>query len=59
MAADPAWFREIPVLIRVDVTTRTSLRREEYGTTATPTLSYKEQTHSLVLRPRHFGLSFN
>jgi Tfp pilus assembly protein PilW len=57
--ADPAWFREIPVLIRVDVTTRTSLRREEYGSTATPTLSYKEQTHSLVLRPRHFGLSFN
>ncbi len=57
--SDPAWFREIPVLVRVDVTTRTSLRREEYNTTTTPTLAYKEQTLSLVIRPRHFGLSFN
>lgn len=59
--SDPAWFREIPLLVRVDVSTRTTLRREEYNSTATPTpaLAYKEQTHSLVVRPRHFGLSFN
>lgn len=55
----PAWFREIPLLVRVDVTTRTSQRREEYRTGTTLALAYKEQVHSLVLRPRHFGLSFN
>jgi hypothetical protein len=54
---DPNWYRDIPVLVRVDVKTRTALKRSEYA--ATPTaLAYKEQTQSLVIRPRHFGLSF-
>ncbi len=57
--ADPAWFREIPVLVRVDVTTRTSMQRTENTNSVTPTMGYKEQVHSLVIRPRHFGLSFN
>lgn len=50
------WFREIPVTIRVDVTTRTAAKRMEYGASTTAT-SYKERVSTFVLRPRHFGLS--
>ena len=53
---DPLWFREVPVTVRVDVTTRTSQQRQEYSTNVA-TRSYKEQVHSLVLKPRHFGLT--
>ncbi|HJV22873.1 MAG TPA: prepilin-type N-terminal cleavage/methylation domain-containing protein [Holophagaceae bacterium] len=56
--SDPNWFREIPILVRVDVKTRTAGKRTEYAT-APNTLAYKEQTQSLILKPRHFGLTFN
>lgn len=55
--AGASWFRDIPVLVRVDVTTRTATKREEYGNPTLHTTAYKEQTQSLVLRPRHFGLT--
>ncbi|MBI3131705.1 MAG: prepilin-type N-terminal cleavage/methylation domain-containing protein [Acidobacteria bacterium] len=54
---DPNWYRDIPVLVRVDVKTRTTTKRSEYASTPTA-LAYREQTQSLVIRPRHFGLSF-
>jgi len=44
-------------LVRVNVTTRTAVQRSEYSTTGN-TLAYKEQTQSLMLLPRHFGLNF-
>ena len=55
--ATPFWFREIPVLVRVDVTTRTLTKRTEYSNTPT-TASYKSQTESLILNPRHSGLAY-
>jgi hypothetical protein len=51
-----SWYRDIPVLVRLDVTTRTAIQRAEYSTTAT-SLAYKNLTQSLVLVPRHFGLT--
>ena len=54
----PSWFRSIPVLVRVDITTRTATRRSEYA--ATPNaVAYRLQTQSLVLVPRHSGLALN
>lgn len=54
---NPHWFRDIPALVRLDVTTRTARSRTEYG--ATPGASaFKEQVQTLILLPRHFGLSF-
>ena len=54
----PSWFRSIPVLVRVDITTRTATRRSEYA--ATPdAVAYRLQTQSLVLVPRHSGLVMN
>jgi len=50
-----AWYRDIPVLVRLDITTRTAGRRTEYASTAN-TLAYKQVTQSVVLVPRHFGL---
>jgi len=53
------WFREIPVAVRLDVTTRTIRPRLEYSANpAAGTPDYREQTQSLVLIPRHFGLPY-
>jgi len=55
--SSPFWFREIPVLVRVDVTTRTANKRTEHTSTQT-TADYKQLTQTLVLTPRHFGLAY-
>ena len=49
------WYRDIPVLVRLDVTTRTATQRAEYSSTPNA-LAYKALTQTLVLIPRHFGL---
>jgi len=60
------WFKDIPVLVRVDITTRAALSRGEYLKNAPYTIMlgadgvpYKIQTQSVVIVPRHFGLSYN
>jgi hypothetical protein len=55
-AGNTSWYRDIPILVRIDLTTRTATQRAEYSATAT-TLAYKNLTQSLVLVPRHFGLT--
>jgi len=52
------WFRSIPTLVRVDITTRTSMQRAEYSSTGTTAIS-KLLTQSLVFVPRHSGLTMN
>lgn len=54
---NPSWFREYPALIRLDLTTRSGQQRQEYSKDAT-SRAYQEQTQSIVLVPRHFGLPF-
>jgi len=54
-AGNLSWYRDIPVLVRLDITTRTATQRGEYSATGT-TLAYKNLTQSVVLVPRHFGL---
>ena len=54
----PTWFRSLPVLVRVDITTRTATRRTEYA--ASPdAVAHRLQTQTLVLVPRHSGLPLN
>jgi hypothetical protein len=55
---DPNWFRSVPILVRVDVTTRTATQRTEYSSTAN-TAAYKQMTQSLVFVPYHSGLPIN
>ncbi|MGH7869575.1 MAG: hypothetical protein ACREP9_18585, partial [Candidatus Dormibacteraceae bacterium] len=56
--SDLIWFRDIPVAVRADVTTRTATPRTEYNqTSTTPTLTFNTHQESLVLVPRHFGLT--
>jgi hypothetical protein len=52
------WFRSTPILVRLDVTTRTATRRSEYSA-AGDALAFRTFTQSLVLVPRHSGLSMN
>jgi hypothetical protein len=52
------WFRDIPTLVRVDLTTRTATKRAEFSA-AQDALAHKEWTQSLVFVPKHFGLPMN
>ncbi|MBK7294273.1 MAG: prepilin-type N-terminal cleavage/methylation domain-containing protein [Geothrix sp.] len=53
------WIRSIPTLVRLDITTRTAVKRAEYSATPLTSAAYKDFTQSLVIVPRHFGLSMN
>jgi hypothetical protein len=53
------WIRSIPTLVRLDITTRTATKRAEYSATPLTTTAYKDFTQSLVIVPRHFGLTMN
>jgi hypothetical protein len=55
---DPHWFRSIPTLVRVDISTRTATQRAEYSATGAA-LAYRNLTQTLVLVPRHSGLTMN
>jgi hypothetical protein len=52
------WFRLIPTLVRVDVSTRTATQRAEYSA-AGNALAYRNLTQTLVFVPRHSGLTLN
>lgn len=55
---DPAnrdWFRTINCLIRVDITTRAPVRREEFSPTA-GVRAYRTRTQTLMISPRNFGV---
>jgi len=58
-AGDDNWIRSIPTLVRLDVTTRTAVKRSEYSATPLTATAYKDFTQSLVIVPRHFGLTMN
>jgi len=54
----PNWYREIPIMVRVDILTRTMNKRAEYGNQnpAAPTADYGTRMQTLVIVPRHTGL---
>jgi hypothetical protein len=52
------WFRYIPTLVRVDLSTRTATQRAEYSATGNA-LAYRNLTQTLVFVPRHSGLALN
>lgn len=52
--ANPDWFRGINSLIRIDITTRAPIRREEYSATA-GARAYRTRTQTLMISPRNFG----
>lgn len=53
------WIRSIPTLVRLDITTRSAVKRAEYSAAPLTSASYKDFTQSLVIVPRHFGLPMN
>jgi len=56
------WFRSIPTLVRVDLTTRTATKRVEFSEFSAdydpdnPTAGHRIFTQTLIFVPRHFGL---
>lgn len=53
-ADNPIWFRTVPALFRLDVTTRTALKRTDPNAPANRVYSYRSQT--LLCQPRNFSL---
>jgi Tfp pilus assembly protein PilW len=53
----PLWFRQIPMLVRFDLTTRTAVRRTEQQKTAVVAAEFRTHVQSLVFRPRQFGFA--
>lgn len=56
---DPFWPRYIPILIRIDVSTRTRIKRTEYNPSLdpkNPQATFRTRTETLLLSPRNFGL---
>lgn len=53
-AANPIWFRNVPALFRLDVTTRTALKRTDPNAPASRVYTYRSQT--LLCQPRNFSL---
>jgi hypothetical protein len=53
----PAWVRELPMLVRLDLTSLTSKARAEYSSDG-KSLQKRETTQSLIIMPRYFGLSY-
>ena len=53
--ANPDWFRSINCLMRVDITTRAPIRREEYSITP-GARAYRTRTQTLMISPRNFGV---
>ncbi|HWQ09120.1 MAG TPA: hypothetical protein VN436_08435, partial [Holophaga sp.] len=49
------WFRNIPCLLRIDLTTRTPIRRQEYNAAYT-SRTYRTRTQVLMISPRNFGI---
>jgi hypothetical protein len=59
-AGNATWWRDIPVVVRVDLTTRTATKRSEYydpKNSTTPS-DYKFYKRTFAMVPRHFGLPF-
>lgn len=54
-SSDPFWFRYVPVALKIDVETRTKLKRTEYAAT-TGTADYNTRRHTLIVSPRNFTL---
>ncbi|NTW85485.1 MAG: hypothetical protein HGB30_04900 [Holophagaceae bacterium] len=51
-SAYPVWYRNIPALFRLDVTTRTALKRSDPNVPANRVYTYRSQT--LLCQPRNF-----
>lgn len=55
--SNPMWMNFAPLLIRIDLTTRSEIQRSEFNAAAaTPTLAYRTRTETMFLSPRNFAL---
>ena len=52
--ANPIWFRNVPALFRLDVTTRTAFKRVDPNAPTSRVYTYRSQT--LLCQPRNFSL---
>jgi prepilin-type N-terminal cleavage/methylation domain-containing protein len=54
--SDPFWPNYLPVLMRIDVETRSRIKRTEYNPTDPTASAYRTRRETLMLSPRNFAL---
>jgi prepilin-type N-terminal cleavage/methylation domain-containing protein len=54
--SDPFWPNYLPVLMRIDVETRSRIRRTEYNPSDPTASAYRTRRETLMLSPRNFAL---
>lgn len=57
VSGNPHWYRDIPTLVKMDLTTQTAMARSEYSSTS-GTAAKKTLTQTLMVSPKYFGLSY-
>jgi hypothetical protein len=58
----PMWTLYTPILIRIDLTTRSVMRRTEFSadsTAANPKVDYRTRRETILLSPRNCGIGPN
>lgn len=55
--ATPLWYRNVPMLIRADITSRTAVRLDLSAERGTPQYGFRERTQSLLISPRNASLA--
>jgi prepilin-type N-terminal cleavage/methylation domain-containing protein len=58
----PMWTLYTPILIRIDLTTRSVMRRTEFSadsTAANPKVDYRTRRETILLSPRNCGIGLN
>lgn len=56
-AANPMWMNYAPLLIRLDLTTRSEIQRSEFNTApGAPALAYRTRRETMFFSPRNFAL---
>jgi hypothetical protein len=53
--SDPFWFNYVPVLLKIDITTQTLLKRTEYAKAANQA-EYRTRRETILISSRNFAL---
>lgn len=53
----PFWFRELPIMVRIDLVTRNFQKRDQFSKTA-GSADYNRKSQTIIMTPRHFGLPY-
>lgn len=52
---DPYWIQYVPAILRFDITSRTTMKRQDYNVSNAVALAYRLRQQTLLVTPRNWG----